>query len=302
MMSGVAAGAGCRDGQTALQQSLAVNALGIVLNDLVLGADVTHGSFLTLAVAARAKCRNVSHKRRGGRILLAQNAVRTMTLLAAGCIGIFLAEKLAMSAPEKLPSDFIVAGGAVDRVGDGFAGPQVRGIYLGVALAAGDFAVAGVLELGSIDKHGVAIPRAPQRLVRMATHTIGIGHALCVKDLADFVRLMTIHAGRKYVGLLFPQDALDDLPVYGLNLRVALRTSCRNVSSGDGGCGVRMGENQMGGVATCTGGGYNKSFLKQAFPMDALGIVLQDVGLRNGAEALNRGSLAVTPATHERHL
>ena len=58
----VATGAGRRHRQAALQQALAVNALVVVLNDLVLASGVAHGRFLALAVAAAAQLGHVGRE------------------------------------------------------------------------------------------------------------------------------------------------------------------------------------------------------------------------------------------------
>src|ERR1035438_1334147 len=51
----VATGAGGGHGQAALHQALAVNALTVVLNNLMLPSGVTHGGFLALAMATAAE-------------------------------------------------------------------------------------------------------------------------------------------------------------------------------------------------------------------------------------------------------
>lgn len=68
----------------------------------------------------------------------------------------------------------------------------------------------------------------------MAAHAIRIGHALGVENVSDFVRLVTIDAGGKSVGLLFPKFSADSLAVDQFNIGMALGTGCGNVASVDG--------------------------------------------------------------------
>src|SRR5574341_2401867 len=72
---GVAAGAGGGDGQAALQQALAVDALGVGLDDLVLRPLVAHRRLLALAVAARTQPRHVGGEARRAGLEAPERAV-----------------------------------------------------------------------------------------------------------------------------------------------------------------------------------------------------------------------------------
>ena len=64
--------------------------------------------------------------------------VGAMAILAAGRVGIFSGDELAVFAALVLLALVFVALGAIHRVSDGFAGTDARDIHLGVALAAGN--------------------------------------------------------------------------------------------------------------------------------------------------------------------
>ncbi len=152
-VGGVAAGAGGGHGQAALQQALAVDALGVGLDDAVLLALVAHGGLLALAVAAGAELGDVVGE--GGRagVDLAQDLVGAVALLAGGGVQVAVGHELAVPARRVLLGHLGVAGGAVDLLGDGLAGPLVGGhIHLRVALRAGHLGVARVLQVVGV--HG----------------------------------------------------------------------------------------------------------------------------------------------------
>ena len=64
----------------------------------------------------------------------------------------------------------------------------------------------------------------------MATHAIGIGHALTVEDLPHLVRLVTVHAGGQDIRFLLPQFAADGLAVHGFDLCMTFGTGGRDVA------------------------------------------------------------------------
>jgi len=99
-----------------------MNALAVVLNDLVLPPRITHSSLLPFTVAARAELRNVDRERRGFRVLPAEHPVRAVTLLARRSIRVVSALKLSVRAAQVHSPDFVVALGAVHRLRYGFAG------------------------------------------------------------------------------------------------------------------------------------------------------------------------------------
>ena len=117
----------------------------------------------------------------------------------------------------------------------------MRCIYLGVALAASNFLtrlqriliVPRMVQFSHIDVHGLPVALAAQLLVRVTTHTVSIGHALRVEDIADLVRLMAIHARRQDVGFLFPQLSTNDFSMHGFDQRMAFRAGGGNIPPGD---------------------------------------------------------------------
>ena len=133
----------------------------------------------------------------------------------------------------------------------------------------------------------------------MATQAVGVGHPLRVENLPHFVRLVTIHARRQHVGFFLPGLAANDLAMHLLDGCVALGTRLSNVAAGDGGVGVGVRQDAVRGVAGGAVRGNNEPFLQQAFPVDALGIILQNVVLFNGTLRLHRRALAVAFAASD---
>jgi hypothetical protein len=68
----------------------------------------------------------------------------------------------------------------------------------------------------------------------MTPQTILVRHPLRVENLSDLVRLVTINARRKNVGLLFPQLPFDHFAMDWFNLRMAFRAGCSDVSPCNG--------------------------------------------------------------------
>src|ERR1019366_3191860 len=58
--------------------------------------------------------------------------------------------------------------------------------------------------------------------IGVAALAVFVRHALGVGELAHFVRLVAIHAGRNHVRRGFPELAVDHFTVHGFNLAVAL--------------------------------------------------------------------------------
>ena len=142
-----------------------MNALAVVLNDLVLPPGVAHSSLLTFAMAARAELRNIDRERRGFRVLPAEHPVRAVTFLARRSIGVVSALNLSVRATQIHPADFVVALGAVHELRYCFARSQLRNIHLGMTLAArylrGALGVPRMVEFRRIHEDRLTIPGSP---------------------------------------------------------------------------------------------------------------------------------------------
>src|ERR1700690_1089740 len=95
---GVATGAGSGHRQAALQQALAVDAFVVPGNNLALLAGIEQGGLLSLAVALGAKIGHVGGKGERLLIVLAQDVVRAVAVLAERGVGIALGMHLAVGA------------------------------------------------------------------------------------------------------------------------------------------------------------------------------------------------------------
>ena len=132
--------------------------------------------------------------------------MRAVAILAAGRIGAPLRGQFAVGAFAVLGHYFRVARGAVDLVGDGPAGAQVRGRPAGMALDAGRAHVARVLQFGLVheQRNGPAAPGDLQAAVAVAALAIPVRHPLRIEHLTHLVRLVAVHASGNQVRLLFP--------------------------------------------------------------------------------------------------
>jgi hypothetical protein len=111
----------------------------------------------------------------------------------------------------------------------------------------------------------------------VTSEAILVGHSLRVEHLSYFVRLVTIHAGRKNVRLFFPQFAFDDLSVDQLNFRVTLRARCSDVFPCNRRPAVRVRQDRVRRMARDTTWRDNEPFTQQPFTMNTFREVLQNV-------------------------
>ena len=229
----VAVRAHCGHRETAFHQPLPVNALGIMLKDLVLLPDVSHRRLLARAVAPAAQRWHVGRENRGLRVQLSERAVGPVALLAGRGVVVVFRHKHPVQAFLVQLAYFRMARRAVDLTRDRLAGPSVRDIHLRVTLAAADAVVARSHEHGAIDRERAAVARRPDLWVLMTAEAVRIRHALIVEHLPDFVRLVAIDAGGQRVGFFLPELAFDDFPVDKLDLCVAFGAGGGDLFPGD---------------------------------------------------------------------
>ena len=220
--------------QPALQESLAVDAFGVPFDDVVLLSPVPHGGLVPLPVAPGAQVRHVRRERPGLRVLLPQDAVRPVALVAGRGIRVVLRQEQAVPALLVHLPHLGVAGGAFDFLRDRLARPGVRGVYLRVTLAASDLRVARIPDLSLVDDERPPVLLRLDVGISVTAHAIGVGHPLVVENFPHLVRLVAVHARRQRVEFLFPELPADHFPVYGFDLRVALRACRRDVLPVDG--------------------------------------------------------------------
>jgi len=134
----VAVGASCGHSKAAFHQALAVDALGVVPNNFVLGPGIAESGFHALAVASAAEIRNVGWKSFGLGIVLCENVVRAMAVLANGRIVVAGSLKLPVAAALVLLALILVTLAAIDGMSDGLAGAHMRNVDFRVALATSD--------------------------------------------------------------------------------------------------------------------------------------------------------------------
>ena len=107
-MSGVTVRACCSDGEAALQQPFAVDALRVVRDDFVLCTRVANRGLFALTVTAPAQIRDIRWERYRDRVTFPKHVVCPVALLTAGGILIISGQQLAMlAALELLPHFFV---------------------------------------------------------------------------------------------------------------------------------------------------------------------------------------------------
>jgi hypothetical protein len=81
---------------------------------------------------------------------------------------------------------------------------------------------------------------------------------------------VTVSTRWDFVGLLFPEAALDDLHVDFFDSRMANRTGRRNVVVMNARTGIGVLEYLMRGMARSANRGHSQTFSENALSMDAL--------------------------------
>ena len=90
--------------------------------------------------------------------------------------------------------------------------------------------------------------------------------------------------------------------MHPLDVRMALGTGFSDVRFGDRGPGIGVGKHVVRGMATGANGGNSQALPEEADAMDAVLVILRNVGLRDGASLANFGVLAVTGAAQGRNV
>jgi hypothetical protein len=85
--------------------------------------------------------------------------------------------------------------------------------------------------------------------VSVAGEAVLVGGTCVIKHTPLLVGLVTIHAGRDLMGLLFPEPTLDNLDVYGLDPSVTGGAGGGHVVVVDTRARVGVGKDVVGGVA-----------------------------------------------------
>jgi hypothetical protein len=84
--------------------------------------------------------------------------------------------------------------------------------------------------------------------ISMAGETVFVGGTCVIKHTPLLVRLVTIHTGRDFVGLLLPEPALDDLDMHRLDPSVTGGAGGGHVVVVDTRAGIGVGKDVVGGM------------------------------------------------------
>ncbi len=159
-VGGVAVRAVGRDGEAGLHQSLAVDALQVVFDDVLLGPLVAHGGLLSRAMAPGAERRHVAREGRRVRVGLAERPVGAVAVAALGRVRVAPRKELAVRALAVLLDGRGMTDGAIDFGRHRAArARRVGRVAAGVALDAGDPGVARVRQLVLVREERDRLPR-----------------------------------------------------------------------------------------------------------------------------------------------
>src|ERR1017187_9500721 len=147
-----------RHGQPGFEQTPPVNALGVVLHNVVLFPGVGQRRLLARAVALGAETGHVARESRRIQFGLAQDAVGSVTIAASGSVGVALGGQLPVRALPVVGHLVGVAVGAIHLGADGFARALLGRRASGVALHAGRFDMARLRQLVLLTKRETVLP------------------------------------------------------------------------------------------------------------------------------------------------
>jgi len=131
--------------------------------------------------------------------------------------------------------------------------------------------------------HGNFLPARNllNRLLRVTLQADAVRQAGRNAFLAHFVGQMAVRTGGNRPWFLFPHFAPNYFRMDLFDLGMANLTSLRDVIGRRGRPGIKMGKNKVVPVAIVACGGDDEPPLEQTHPVNALGIVVQDIFFRN---------------------
>ncbi len=141
-----------------------------------------------------------------------------------------------------------------------------------------------------------------QVCIGVAAHAIGVGHALGVENVADFVGLVAVEAGGQYICLFLPEFAPDRLAVHHFDFGMAFGAGGRDVAPVDRRIRIGVRQDVVRGVARHAGGGDDQAFLENRLAVDALRIIFENVVLVDVAVQLDGRAFAMATAADERNI
>jgi hypothetical protein len=161
-MASVTVYAGCRDCESFFEKTLSVDALTVVLDDIVFGDPVGAGHGSTLPVAAAARIRHPHLVGGGVGVGHWKYAVYVRSGVAIGasrCEGLFPVQSLSVYAGVKIELDVVVAVPAIDA-GEEFVVGQFFDVRVLVAVDALQLAMNRIEENAVVDVQGNRLPPA----------------------------------------------------------------------------------------------------------------------------------------------
>jgi len=171
-----------------------------------------------------------------------------------------------------------------------------------MTLHAGNISVHGILDILFQNSERNLLARRDLMKVHLlvAFQTFAVGSAQDQARPLDSMGMMAIGTSRDRPDLLFPKLPFDDLDVDLFDPGVTLSTGLGDVLRRNGGGRIRVGEDEMVPVAVVARGRNGQASFEQAFAVDALGIVAQDLSFRNVVDTGDRRPLSMARSAEER--
>jgi hypothetical protein len=226
-----------------------------------------------------------------------------MTIRAIRRIGILLDIGYAMAALEIILCHLGMTVGTVHLPGS-FTRAMPLGIDVCVAFNARNISVFGILYFLFMDGHRYLIPvNSFVHIILFVTfQTFAIRGPEDQAGSTYRMRPMTVCASRDCAWFCFPKFSSYYFCVDLFDPGMTLGTGRSDIAGRNSGICIRMGKDQMVSVAIITRGGDDQTLLKQAFSMDTLGIVAQDVPFGDVIHPRHRGSFPVTFSAQDRNI
>jgi hypothetical protein len=173
-----------------------------------------------------------------------------------------------------------------------------------VAFHAGDVPVFRILQLFFLDgqRDLFTLYRLENIVCFMTFQAFPIRRSKDQAGSTDRVRPVTICTGRNCAGFCLPEFTSYDFGVDLFDSGMTLGAGSGYIFCRDRGISICVGENEVISVAIIACGGYDQALFEQAFSMDTLGVVAQDISFRNVIYPCHRRTLSVAFSAQDRNV
>ena len=285
--------------QSFLDQATAVNTAGIIHEDV--SSRYWRLRRRQLSVAITAELRNPGAVGLVALIEVRHNLMFSMAICTIGRFWILLDVPLPMIAVEVIFSDLSMTVGAVHPARR-LTGAVPPGVDIRMTLHAGNISVHGILDILFQNSERNLLANRDLMKVRLlvAFQAFAVGSAQDQARPPDLMRMVAIGTRRDRPHLLFPKFPLDDFDMDFFDPGVTLSTGLGDVLRRDGRIRIRVRKDEMIPMAVVARSRHGEASPEQAFAVDALGIVAQDLFFRNVVDTGDRRTLSMARSAKER--